>query len=339
MSLPVLHSHYNNSSLPRLIPPEQEEFIDVPIKCIDGETVLYKKIKKPKIVVIGVGDCSMLPKQKIDLENLPDIIYAILNIGPPTEGDPIDADFDWEDILDYDNLNNDIKDLLDIVNSNRPNNDVGSEGGSGEKIDHLKEAEDDTIKDFINVVKRRKTRKIIKEVSNIIHAKKAVVEMMIRPHKVLDYKKIKKKHPSVYALIDSYDSYYSDKGKFLNSFAETCTKMGISTWRAEKLTKNFYKEDNKDIRLEKINTHLKWAEFAEIKKGSLVIFVGDGCLLSKQMINGATWKDDNLKEFNDKYNPVWIQHFGKGNNCGCRPKKMLKKLIGIFIMELLVQMI
>jgi hypothetical protein len=103
-------------------------------------------------------------------------------------------------------------------------------------------------------------------------------------------------------------------------FAETCVSMGIETWRAKKLTSDFYRENNPSHVFGDKMIHDEWAKLLNIKKGSLIIFVGDGCLGSCENKYKDIWEKKHLRQFVDNYNPVWIHYYDKSKNCGCAPK-------------------
>lgn len=147
-----------------------------------------------------------------------------------------------------------------------------------------------------------------------IHGTKAAICLVAYPHKILEQKKTRKADPSIYVVVDSYSSYYPDRGAFLNLFASTCERLKIQTWRAEKLVNNF--ECNKLGR--KFRGQMlkcEWARKAGIEPGSTVVFVGDGC---NGNVGDGYWLNSDLIAFKKLYNPIWVSRFAHGSNCGCQ---------------------
>lgn len=331
--------------------PMHEDIIELETECMDG-SILKRSIKKPLLIIIGIGDFDIIPNPTPPSAEIPDVIMVIISTkfskekgdsqqtididheeinddlentessnepGESTESSNSDSPVNWEDLIDG-TVDEETKELMEYLNPNGVADEMTTSGGFSVDITKNKQSENETIAAFVNYVRRKNTKKTVKQVSSIIDSKKAVIEMILRPHKILDHKKTKKKRPLIYALIDSYDSYYNDSGKFLNSFAETCLALGVQTWRANKLTNDYYLEDNPDNILIGNHSHLEWAEFAQVKKGSLILLVGDGCLGGTSGKN--IWSEDKLKGFSEKYNPYWIHHFSKNDSCGCSPKPM-----------------
>lgn len=154
-----------------------------------------------------------------------------------------------------------------------------------------------------------------------IHGTKAAVSLIAYPHKILEQKKTRKAEPSIYVVVDSYSSYYPDRGVFLNLFASTCEKLKIQTWRAEKLVNDF--------ECQKIGRKFKgqmlkceWARKACIELGSTIVFVGDGC---NGNVGNNYWLNNDLITFKKLYNPIWVSRFAHGSNCGCQCTRQTEK--------------
>lgn len=154
-----------------------------------------------------------------------------------------------------------------------------------------------------------------------IHGTKAAISLIAYPHKILEQKKTRKAEPSIYVVVDSYSSYYPDRGVFLNLFASTCEKLKIQTWRAEKLVNDF---ECKKIGRKFKGQMLKceWARKAGIELGSTVVFVGDGC---NGNVGNNFWLNIDLAAFKKLYNPIWVSRFAHGSNCGCQCTKQTER--------------
>lgn len=154
-----------------------------------------------------------------------------------------------------------------------------------------------------------------------IHGTKAAISLIAYPHKILEQKKTRKAEPSIYVVVDSYSSYYPDRGVFLNLFASTCEKLKIQTWRAEKLVNDF---ECKKIGRKFKGQMLKceWARKAGIEPGSTVVFVGDGC---NGNVGNNFWLNNDLAAFKKLYNPIWVSRFAHGSNCGCQCTKQTER--------------
>lgn len=147
-----------------------------------------------------------------------------------------------------------------------------------------------------------------------VHPKKALVALVKAPHTVFDQKKMPRIAPKMYAIIDSWESYYNDGGKLLEEFAETCTRYHVEVWRAEKLHGTFVRK-GKEIEAQ---SHVEFARKASIPANSVVIFVGDGCLGG----SSASWKQRELVQFKQMFRPLWINPFPDMQTCGCAPKTL-----------------
>jgi len=146
-----------------------------------------------------------------------------------------------------------------------------------------------------------------------IHGRKAAISLIAYPHKILEQKKTRKADPKIYAVIDSYASYYKDRGVFLSLFASTCERIGVETWRAEKLTSDWVcqkikrKLDGKLLKCE-------WAQKAGIALGATIVFVGDGC---NGNVGEGYWNSDDMQKFRKLYNVIWVSMYRRRENCGC----------------------
>jgi len=314
--------------LPKALPPHNE-IIKIPVKGVDSDgkcnSIFYKKIEKPKIKIIEISDNISLFECDCKTNDIPDILYIILNTDFETNKE-INFDLPQFNIEDL-NLSKDIEHKLSVINVDQDSeNTTTTTSGPGKDIQWNKQNYNETIAIFLNMVQNKNVRKTIKAKSAIIDGKKAAIELIIRPHKILDRKKLKRKRPKVYALIDTETSKeygYGDDGKFLNQFAQTCALMGIITWRAKKLTKNYYMEKTPSIGFRGELSHIEWADLIKIKKGSLVLLVGDGCLGTDGDITGDdVWDNKTTKAFAEKYKPMWIHKYDEDTDCGCCPKKI-----------------